>query len=226
MPSAAPCTSAESRQYDFWLGNWGYTAQGAFPGSNVITRDEQGCVIEENFSQQVYRGRSVNVYDPVTAKWHQTYIDTEGNRMVLIGTYTGDRLTYETQGGTAGGRSTRTASGSRWRSRRTAAPPGSRGSPRSTRGGDPHSSDPGPMGFLYLQLLPAGERNKDLPCRFRTVDLELPSHGASRLRERGEDGEVLDHPLATETVSLERLGDHPLLRELVRSHFIAGSWPF
>lgn len=99
LPSTAPCTSAESRQYDFWLGNWGYSAQGAFPGSNVITRDEQGCVIEENFSQQVYRGRSVNVYDPVTAKWHQTYIDTEGNRMVLIGTYTGDRmLLYETPG--------------------------------------------------------------------------------------------------------------------------------
>lgn len=99
LPSTAPLHVRGEPSVRLLARELGYTAQGAFPGSNVITRDDQGCVIEENFSQQVYRGRSVNVYDPVTAKWHQTYIDTEGNRMVLIGTYTGDRmLLYETPG--------------------------------------------------------------------------------------------------------------------------------
>ncbi len=97
-PSAAPCALPQDRQLDFWLGTWAYSANGVPPGTNDVTRDAEGCVVEESLSLDGgYRGRSINLYDPSTALWHQTYVDSEGARMILRGTFTGDRmLLYET----------------------------------------------------------------------------------------------------------------------------------
>ncbi|MEO6325441.1 MAG: hypothetical protein ABIT01_03175 [Thermoanaerobaculia bacterium] len=94
--SAAACTAAENRQLDFWLGSWAYSAAGVPPGTNEVTRDAEGCVVEENLTlQNGYHGRSVNLFDPTTAKWYQTFVDSTGGRMVLSGTRVADRMVLD-----------------------------------------------------------------------------------------------------------------------------------
>jgi hypothetical protein len=91
LPATAPCTSAESRQFDFWLGSWDVTPTGSPTGTRAarseITGEEGGCAIFEDFTDLAYHGVSISIFDPVTAKWHQTYVDTDGVRLVLIGNF-------------------------------------------------------------------------------------------------------------------------------------------
>ena len=94
---AAPCDAPPHRQFDFWLGTWAFLQGSAPPASNVITRDPEGCVIDENFTSRGGRGRSVSLYDEETGKWYQTYVDDGGNRLVLAGAFEGGRMVlYET----------------------------------------------------------------------------------------------------------------------------------
>jgi hypothetical protein len=90
LPATTPCTSAESRQFDFWLGSWDVTPTRSPPGTRAarsqITGEESGCAIFEDFTDLTYHGVSISVFDPVTAKWHQTYVDTDGVRLILGGT--------------------------------------------------------------------------------------------------------------------------------------------
>jgi hypothetical protein len=84
-PSAA-CPTAPSRQFDFWLGTWAFSAPSSSPGTNRITVDATGCVISEDFVDQLgTRGASLSLYDPTTQQWHQTYVDSQNGRLVLKG---------------------------------------------------------------------------------------------------------------------------------------------
>jgi hypothetical protein len=83
---ALPCDLEDDRQFDFWLGRWSYRQANAFPGENEITKEGGGCLVEEHFSDQSgTRGRSVSFFSRVDRRWHQTYIDTHGTRLVLVG---------------------------------------------------------------------------------------------------------------------------------------------
>jgi hypothetical protein len=76
-----PCkTRRESRQLDFWLGEWAVSnPQGQVIGSNVIAVDLAGCVIRESWTDTYgSRGTSVNFYDPATARWHQIWTSENG----------------------------------------------------------------------------------------------------------------------------------------------------
>jgi hypothetical protein len=90
---AAPCALEEDRQFDFWLGRWTYRQANAFPGENEITKEGGGCLVEEHFSDQSgTRGRSVSVFSRADRQWHQTYIDSHGSRLVLVGALAGGRM--------------------------------------------------------------------------------------------------------------------------------------
>lgn len=91
--AATSCTAAEHRQFDFWLGNWNFSAPGAFPGTDVITADSQGCVLQEDFHDSSgYHSRSVSFYNPRTGKWYQTFVDTQGGRILLSGGLVGNQM--------------------------------------------------------------------------------------------------------------------------------------
>ncbi len=84
---SGPCQAATSRQFDFWLGTWAFSAPNSSPGTNRITVDATGCVISEDFVDQLgTRGASISLYDPATQQWHQTYVDSQNGRLVLRGT--------------------------------------------------------------------------------------------------------------------------------------------
>jgi len=87
-----PCSTAEYRQLDFWVGEW--DAEFDLPGGktgravNRITRDEFGdCVIAEHFEQADigYRGASHSMFDPLKKKWVQTWVDNGGAYITLVG---------------------------------------------------------------------------------------------------------------------------------------------
>src|SRR5688500_18387522 len=72
------CALPEFRRFDFWIGNWDVYAPGpTFAGTNVVERELDGCVIEENWSSGV-RGRSMNMYDASDGKWHQHWVFAAG----------------------------------------------------------------------------------------------------------------------------------------------------
>ena len=46
--------------------------------SNVITKEDDGCVIRERWQGARMTGQSVNIYDRSRGKWHQTWVDSTG----------------------------------------------------------------------------------------------------------------------------------------------------
>ena len=86
-PSPCPTDSAY-RAFDFWLGEWIVeTADGTKAGENSITRQTNGCMLQENWtSASGSSGQSINYYDPSDSLWHQVWVDVAGN----IGYFAGE----------------------------------------------------------------------------------------------------------------------------------------
>jgi len=76
-----PCTSAEYRQFDFWIGDWDVQVQGQPAGHNLITLEQDGCLLVEHWKASTggQTGTSFNYYDVRDKKWHQLYLDNSGN---------------------------------------------------------------------------------------------------------------------------------------------------
>ena len=82
------CSAPEFRQFDFWVGNWKVTdrATGQAAGTNDITREFGGCVVQEHWiDTQGSHGSSFNIYDPKTKAWHQAWVDDNGLYLDLSG---------------------------------------------------------------------------------------------------------------------------------------------
>jgi len=85
------CDSPESRQLDFWVGDWDltYTAAGKPAKSrNRITKVMDGCVILEEFtggSGTRLDGRSFSTYDRATKRWKQTWVDNTASYLDFDG---------------------------------------------------------------------------------------------------------------------------------------------
>lgn len=62
---AAPCSTPEYRQFDYWLGEWDvFNADGTRIGENRITQEQGGCVLHEHWmDQRGGTGESFNIYD-------------------------------------------------------------------------------------------------------------------------------------------------------------------
>lgn len=86
----AGCVSAESRQFDFWVGEWDVSPTGSQSGVTVaessITLTDQGCVIIEHWRPfGGGHGHSINSYDATDRKWHQAWADANGTRTDYAG---------------------------------------------------------------------------------------------------------------------------------------------
>ena len=93
---APRCSSAEYRQFDFWLGEWD-VAQGDKPaGRNSIRSILNGCAISEEWSGTGgFKGNSLNFYSAETKRWHQTWIDSQGQSLALSGQFDGGSMTLQ-----------------------------------------------------------------------------------------------------------------------------------
>ena len=92
---ANPCLVAEQTQMAFWLGEWELTWPGEKQGevdhgTNSIQRVLDGCAIEENFSGGTamhLRGRSISIFETISGKWKQTWVDNEGGYLDFTGEF-------------------------------------------------------------------------------------------------------------------------------------------
>ncbi len=75
-----PCSSAEYKQFDFWVGDWDVrNAAGQVIGHNRISKRFGGCVVVEEWEGAAGGGgSSFNFYDQQTKEWHQFWVDATG----------------------------------------------------------------------------------------------------------------------------------------------------
>ncbi len=103
MAQEAPagCTEKGPREFDFWIGEWEvYLADGKTrAGSNRIESILGGCVLLENWeSASGGGGKSFNHYWAQDQKWRQTWVDSQGGRLDLVGGLEGDRMVMRGDG--------------------------------------------------------------------------------------------------------------------------------
>jgi hypothetical protein len=90
-PKPFDCSAPEYRQFDFWVGDWDVVPNPATrpanasppPGTpiprNVVQKAHNGCVIVENWDPgNGNTGQSLNLFDRVSRRWHQTWVDSGG----------------------------------------------------------------------------------------------------------------------------------------------------
>lgn len=87
--SPPPCDSPQHRQFDFWIGEWEVrTPDGKVAGRNVVTLDLERCVVHEHWTgASGMRGESFNMWDRDRNVWHQTWVNSRGQLLVLEGAF-------------------------------------------------------------------------------------------------------------------------------------------
>jgi uncharacterized protein DUF1579 len=85
-----PCDAPEAHQFDFWIGDWEVrTPDGKVAGTNRVEPVLGGCAIQEHWTgSRGMSGTSLNMFDPATRRWHQTWVDDHGTLLLLDGAYT------------------------------------------------------------------------------------------------------------------------------------------
>jgi hypothetical protein len=99
------CNSPQSRQFDFWIGDWEYTSEGK-RGINRVSKILDGCVILEQFgdgSPNTLTGHSVSTFDRPTRQWKQTWVDNTGSYLDFSGAMEGGKMVF-TREATADGK--------------------------------------------------------------------------------------------------------------------------
>jgi hypothetical protein len=83
--SLRPCSGPEYRQFDFWLGEWDvFNPAGQQIGTNAITATNDGCVLFEDWRDaRGGTGNSFNFYETNTKRWHQFWVNSNGNAAPL-----------------------------------------------------------------------------------------------------------------------------------------------
>ena len=95
------CVSPESRQFDFWLGEWDVSNTGSddITAESSITLADQGCVIIEEWRPfQGPSGHSINFYDATNQSWHQTWADATPRRTEFRGAFENGVMAFEQLG--------------------------------------------------------------------------------------------------------------------------------
>jgi hypothetical protein len=84
---------------DFWLGDWSVRWPDG-TGTNSVRRILDGKAVEETFECRdadgsVLLGRSLSVRDRADGTWRQTWVDSSGAYLDLVGTESDGRIAFE-----------------------------------------------------------------------------------------------------------------------------------
>ena len=97
-----PCIyAAESRQFDFWVGEWRVVQTGTDApqvGTSRIELIHNGCVVLENWTsaRSPYAGQSFNVYNTSLKRWEQFWVDNQNGTIAFHGGLNGKVMDYWT----------------------------------------------------------------------------------------------------------------------------------
>lgn len=109
-PPAAPparpnCSAPNHRELDYWVGAWNVfdTAQGFQVATSRVERIMDGCSIRESYEAPnapggAYSGTSYSSFDRKDGKWHQMYVDVNGNVGLYVGALQGNEIVLEAPG--------------------------------------------------------------------------------------------------------------------------------
>lgn len=91
------CAHPESRQFDFWVGNWEVYDRAA-PQQVVAHVDVErilgGCVLHERYSDvNGLKGESFSIYDATRKVWHQSWVTNRGQLLTVEGHRHGKTVT-------------------------------------------------------------------------------------------------------------------------------------
>lgn len=97
-----PCSRAEYRQFDFWLGEWeAFGKNGNKAGDSKISLILDSCVILEEWTSASltggirFAGKSFNTYNAASKQWQQTWVDNAGGtNEYLLGVFEENRIVF------------------------------------------------------------------------------------------------------------------------------------
>jgi hypothetical protein len=105
VPAKAPCAAPEYHQLDFWIGQWNVYEKdtGKKSSTSRIESVMGGCGIGEHYEEPgdpagPYSGTSYSSYDRKDGKWHQMYVDTNGNVEWFSGSLDDGEMVMEAPG--------------------------------------------------------------------------------------------------------------------------------
>ena len=111
QPPQYGCDSPESKQLDFWIGEWDLTYKSGNQegrSRNRISKTLDGCVVLEEFTGPPGTplvGRSHSTFDRTTKQWKQTWVDNTANYLDFSGGLLPDgRMHFAREAGPAGKR--------------------------------------------------------------------------------------------------------------------------
>src|SRR5947199_10106828 len=85
-PAPQDCSSAEHRQFDFWIGDWDAFENSQLSAHVKVTPILNGCALHEEYSGvDGNHGESFSNFDQKTGKWHQTWVTDHGKYTVSGG---------------------------------------------------------------------------------------------------------------------------------------------
>jgi hypothetical protein len=91
----------QAREFDFWVGEWDAFVTGTsnLAGTSKIEIASGGCMILENWTSvgQPFSGKSINYVDPLTLKWKQVWVGSNGLNVseFLNGEYNNGAMRFE-----------------------------------------------------------------------------------------------------------------------------------
>ena len=95
----AGCTSAESRQLDFWVGRWSVSPKGTPDrkvATSLIEKLYSGCAVRENWMPlHGNDGGSLSSYLPDEQAWQQVWVDSSGSWVNFTGGWDGHAMVLE-----------------------------------------------------------------------------------------------------------------------------------
>lgn len=94
--ASAPCSGPEYHQFDFFAGDWLATRPDGKPaGTNLVSTELGGCLLLEHWEGAGgTNGQSMNFFDRNDQKWHQVWVDNEGNWLDLVGQLNGRSMEF------------------------------------------------------------------------------------------------------------------------------------
>ena len=107
QPTAASgCVASESRQFDFWVGEWDVKDLQTGVGSahSRIERLYGGCAIRESWVEPSLSGGSLNAYSRLDQRWHQMWVDQSGAVREFVGGLEAGKMVLVTHSRTGDGR--------------------------------------------------------------------------------------------------------------------------
>ncbi len=90
------CSSDQSHEFDFWIGNWRVTSGGNLAGHNQIEPILDTCVLQETWSGAGgSAGSSFNFFNPQIGKWQQFWVWRNGTTLYLTGEFKDGKMILE-----------------------------------------------------------------------------------------------------------------------------------